>query len=338
MKQLGATKKESSQEENKSGVILGRFKELGEYHHRCLLGPKRRESITYPTFRENFETQELEPSFNTIVLPPMNSGIKTIIDKLESIDRKNQLDHGVPRDAQTSFFSRGLRMIYIVLSRDLDNDGKPWIGPWEYPTTVSKNLNKLQFENATKDKSKLRYGPYWTWDLIIQKYEDQDIARKTTDKRRTIKYTSNVDPECMALAGKVPMGAVYEDDFFIKNPELLEHYYKEVFTPEEIDAINLYDKTLEDFVIPVKDDEDIVKVLNQFPFNLDAKDENGNNLVRFKDELRREIEKYGIRLLESNANSLPEHTEEAKIETSEPVKEDAKIKKPKTEIDSDKGW
>jgi len=204
MKQPGATKEDVAKEESRSTAVIGRFKEFGEYHHRCLLGPKRRESVTYPTFKQEYETQQLVPSYHTIVLPPQSSGVKTIVDTLAGIERKLASDHNAGKDVMPQF-KRNTRYIYVVISRDLTNGDKPWMGAWEYPSTVSKEITGFQAEVSTRDKSKLRFGPYWTWDVIITKKVDEELASRISSKQLTTRYTTQIDPECMVLAGKIPI-------------------------------------------------------------------------------------------------------------------------------------
>jgi hypothetical protein len=309
MKQPGATKDDVAKEESRATAIVGRFKELGEYHHRCLLGPKRRESITYPTFRQDFETQQIVPSYNSIVLPPQSSGIRTIVDTLASLERKIAADHGASRDTMIPQFKRTTRYIYVVLSRDLTNGDKPWLGAWEYPSTISKDITNFQAEVSTRDKSKLRYGPYWTWDVIVTKKIDEELAAKTSNKQLTTRYTAQIDPECMVLAGKIPVEAVEDPDFFDKHPDLLKDIYSKVFTPEEVELIDAYELEIDSLVNPIKSNEEIVKIFNDFPINLEAKDANGAAIFKYKDDLYEEITKLGHRLLANDSSNvaLPEH-------------------------------
>jgi|GEM_PF-5345248 len=330
MKKLGATTQETSKEETLYGPTIGRFKEIKEYKHRCLSGPKRREAVTYPTFRRNFETHEIEASYNTIILPPVSTGIRSIFDKLEAIDKKIQESSGIDKKSMYSPLSRSTKFVYIVLSRDLENEGKPWVGPWEYPISVSRTITKLQAEESTKDSSKLRYGPYWTWDVIVEKFEDKNI--KSTDKRRTIKYTAQVDPECMPLAGKISKKAVEEADFFDNNPELFEKYLSTAFTPEEIEAINAYSHSLDDIVVPVTSDAEILAILAEFPINLQATDDAGNDVFKFKKQLALEIRSLGQNLL---AEHVPAETKQLPVEDSASA---TSMNTPLVEEPDSQGW
>jgi len=336
MRTLGITKKEAAQEEEQSSGLIGRFKDLGEYRHRCLYGPKRRETVVYPTWRKNLETNEMMPSWNTVILPPSTSGFRSLFDSFSAIDKTIQSKKGLDRSSISSPFNRTKRFIYIVLSRDIEVESGIWIGPWEYTTTVSKEIMKIQEEISTKDKTKLRFGPYWTYDIVINKYLDDELYRRTKSKQRSTRYSVSVDPESMNLAGKVPADIIDDPSFAENNPELVQDLYKACFTPDELEIISSYEHSLEDFVRPVTTNEEIMGILEKFPINLDATRET-EPIFKFKDELKEEISKFGDRLLAEyeTPKQLNESSTEDIIEDS---KETAENSNSKEDENDDLSW
>lgn len=317
---LGQTDDETRKEESSGYERVGRFSEEGEYHHRPLVGPKRRETIVYPTYWEDLETGELKLGFNSVIVTPK---VRNIVDKIAAIDRKVQEQNGIDRKSIRSSLDRTLRYIWIVLSRDITSEeGNTWIGPWEYPSRISKELTKLQREVSTKDNTKLRYGLYWTCDFIIERYIDKEVARKTGNKQFATRYSITVDPECMPMAGKLPKKLLDDKEYIAANQKKIEKLYTEVFTPEELNAIEEYmaNHDIQDFITPVETDEELLEVFTQRPINWDAKNNDGTPLFPYKDDLLEEINKYEGNLLANivqETPQLPDKSEDKPAEEKE---------------------
>ena len=329
---VGATSEETTREESSGYQEVGRFSDEAKYLHRALSGPKRKESIIYPTLRRDYDTGEVKEGFNSIVLVPQE---RTIIDKLAAVDRKIQEANGVEYRDTRSQFSRTLRYVWIVISRDLYEEGKPWIGPWEYPSRISKELTKFQRAKSTRDESKLGYGPYYTFDVVIEKYLDKDAMRKTGgNKQYSTRYSIEVDPSCMPMAGKLPVELVENPSYAAEHMDQVMQLYSKVFTPEELTAINNYEESLDDLILPTRTDEEILEILKEYPVNFNATDLSGNPAFKHCDELFEEIENMGIRILEAStmehAPALSESTDTPKPE-SEPEPEPEPKSEPKSE-------
>jgi len=331
---VGASNNETNSEESSGYLEVGRFSEEAKYLHRALSGPKRKESVIYPTLRRDYETGEVKESFNAIVLMPKE---RTIIDKIAAVDKKIQEANGISYDDTRSQFSRNLRYVWIVISRDLtEKEDVPWIGPWEYPSRISKELTRFQRVRSTKDRYKLGYGPYYTFDVIIEKYYDKDMMRKTGgNKQFSTRYSIEVDPSCMPMAGKLPVELVENPTYAAEHMDQVMQLYSKVFTPAELNAINEYGVSLDDLVVPVRTDEEILEILKEQPINFNATDVVGKPLFKHCDELFEEIKNMGIRILEGStmehAPALPENTdtpfeevEAPNFENTESVKEPAK--------------
>jgi len=326
---LGATSNEVALEEDFSRNIVGRFKDEGEFHHRCLSGPKRRESVVYPTWRRSIETDGLVPSYNSIVLPSDRTGERTIFDSFSAIDKNLQLKKGKDRRDIRTPFARNKKFLYIVLSRDIEVEGSTaWIGPWEYPTSVSKKITELQEELSTRKKENLMYGPYWSWDAVIKRYIDEEMYKKTKSRPRSIRYSVNVNPECNPLAGKVPAGILESRDFYASNIDMIDEFYRIAFTPEELDVIESYEGSLNEYVKPIDSAEALLEILHNFPINLDAMDKEGDPVFKHKEELKEELSKFGDRI-------FPEYKEPPQLEESIDKKKDEKVDTKAKEVSSE---
>jgi len=116
---------------------------------------------------------------------------------------------------------------------------------------------------------------------------------------------------------------VEDTNFFDKHPELLKDIYSKVFTPEEIELIDAYELEMDSLVSPIKSNDEIIKIFNDFPINLEATDANGVPVFKYKDELYEEVTKLGHRLLaeKSPEKSLPEHSTAEEVFEESPVVE-----------------
>jgi len=296
----GSTEKEIKDQEANGFVSIGRFSDIGEYIHRAISGPRKRETVIYPTFYEDWETNEIKETFNSITLVP---NARTVLDKIAAIDRKIQKSNGADKEEIRTQFNRSLRYMWIVLSRTEETEeGVPWIGPWEYPSRVSKQLTEAHKAIDSKDKTKLRYGLYFTFDHIVNKYYDKETMRKTSgNKQFSTRYSFEVDPSNIPMAGKLPADLLNRD-YREKHAKKIMDLYGQVFTPIELDAIEESEWALEDLVTPVKTDEEIMEILTERPINWNAVDLNGNDIFKNKEQLFDECQEFASRLLGAGAS------------------------------------
>lgn len=283
-----------------SAADIGTFKEYGNYTHRILDGPKRIDSCWYPSWREEADTGQIRASWNRLVLPKRSKG-KTITDKLAAIDRKIQEEEGVDRKYINSTFDRQTRYMYIVISRDETQDpANPWIGFWKYPTSVSKRVRKLNSKESSKNKGKLAYGPYWVYDIDIEKINEDSGG----DKRFTTKYNTDVVAETLKYAGKIPRRVVTDSNF---NYDKLGEIQKDVFTPEELEAIKSFmtDNSLNSFVKPMNNEEILNNLTTIAPIKWDEDN------FKFKDKLLEAASDYENKTIQSLAKSNRQLAERA---------------------------
>lgn len=245
---------------------LGTFSENRTYTHRVIAGPKRVEFVWYPCIREDVDTGEPRPSFNRLALKPrskMEGNQRLITDRLAAVDKKIQESQGVDKDHIESTFDRTARYIYIVISRDKSKGDDIWVGGWEYPSSVSKQLRELQAEESTSNKGMLNVGPYYTYDV--------NITRKKVSGKYGVKYSLNVEQSTVKYAGQIPTEVVNGSPEDIEaNKELLEKVQKDVFTPEELKAVNEFmeENSLDDLVNIIDSDEEVLQAFQNNPINL----------------------------------------------------------------------
>ncbi len=293
---LGATKKQIDEQMGVDYTNVRVFKEFGKYHHRIIQGPIRDEHAFYPTWRKDAETGVLEESFNKIELPKRDKKNKTVIDKIAALDNKIQADNGVDSKKIRSQFKRQLKYIWIVLSRDEQENGLPWIGAWTYPVNISKKLHEFMSMTRNAGDSKLMYGPIWSYDVIIEKYKTNDMYG--------VGYSVNVDPSSLKYAGKIPK-KLYEDaEYAAKNEDKIEAVFNNVFTEEERALIEKYteEHDIDSYTSPVKNDEEIMQVFQEFPIRWDA-EKDGVPVFKYKTDLLESLKVYADNKLQAIAET-----------------------------------
>lgn len=301
---LGGNDEQFEKEMGSGGSAdIGRFKEYGNYTHRILAGPKRMDSCWYPSWREDPDTGAIKSSWNRLVLPKRSKG-KTITDKLATLDRKVQKEEGIDSQYINSPFDRQTRYIYIVLSRDETQDPKdPWIGFWEYPTSVSKKVRKLNKKESSKNKGMLSYGPYWTYDIDIEKVNTDS----NSDKRFSTQYNTDVVAETIQYAGQIPVEVVTDPSF---QYEKLQEIQQDVFTPEELEAIQSFmdENELDSYVQPLSNEEIVNNLTSKSPIRWDEEQ------FKFKNKLLEAANNYKDRLVNSVASTNEQLAEQAESE------------------------
>jgi hypothetical protein len=308
---LGGRDEQYEQEEQGFNFTnVGRFDDKGTYTHRVIAGPKRIEYVWYPCVREDNDTGEPYSSSNRLALLPrakMDDGQKFITDKLAAIDRKIQEEHNVPKDRIRSTFDRTTRYLYIVISRDRSKQNDIWIGGWEYPASISKELRDLQKEESTSNKGMLNLGPYWTYDV--------NIIKKEVDGLYGIDYSIRAEQSTVKYAGQIPIEVVTGDkDALRKNKDLLQEVQNNVFTPEELEAIDDYmeSHSLDDLIDVYESNEEILQEMNNRPINLIGKRKSGKKIIQFPHKFSQMVNN------KMKDNLLPETTElEEELNTDE---------------------
>lgn len=297
----GQDEQYENEEQGFNFTDIGRFADTGTYTHRVIAGPKRIEYVWYPCVREDNDTGKPYPSSNRLSLLPrakMDDGQKFITDKLATVDRKVQEEHNVPKERIRSTFDRTTRYLYIVISRDRSKQDDIWIGGWEYPASISKELRDLQKEESTSNTGKLNLGPYWTYDV--------NITKKEVDGLYGIDYSIRAEQSTVKYAGQIPNGIVTggKDDLR-KHKDLLQKVQNDVFTPEELETIDNYmeNHSIDDLVDVFESNEEILQEMNNRPINLIGKRKSGKKIIQFPHKFSQLVNSR------MKDNLLPETTE-----------------------------
>lgn len=241
--------------DNEIGIqspTINRLQEVKDYTHRVVVGVLKREFMLYPSWGENSETGQPEQKLIPIDLDPNET---TVLDKLRMIEKRIRKD--LKEEKPSSMFNRTTRYVFMVFDRE---NPEVELVPYEYPWQVFKDLRDLQ-EMRAKDDSKLKNGPIYTWDAIIQKLKDPNKR----DPRYAISYKATVDTETIKFAGQIPVEAI-TDKNYDDTPWL-----KKALTEEEFSAVMKWSKEhpngLLDYV-DRKTDEQVLEQLHKFPVNL----------------------------------------------------------------------
>jgi hypothetical protein len=154
------------------------FAEIGKLRdgvstHRIVVGPARVETIWYPTLVE--KEGKLVQSMRTIVRPEGGTVLDPIVKFDEELTRKVMRQEGASEDEVKKYKSALRPQIvyrFLVFDRDLDNQGKPTLRPFDYPFTVKDELEDLQTTPNKKHPGFLEYGMCFMFDVYIEKAKD----------------------------------------------------------------------------------------------------------------------------------------------------------------------
>ena len=285
---------------------IGYFKDLGTYIHRVLKGPFVFKGFIYPAWKEDFETGEMIPTYHKIVVPQKLEN--TIMDKLAFLDRQVQSSLG-GKDRIVSQFAPSTLYIFAVIDRKASTEDI-WVGFWEYKRSLVRDLNSLQKKLSTKDSEKLMYGPYWSYDVVIEKKYDEVMMEKTGGNLQySTRYELDIDPETLVLSGKYP-AKYLNRDYYLQHKEEVEEFdnkcYAQVFSEEELSAIQeFFEKNNPEHIISARDNQELLEELKKFPINWDAEID-GQPAFPHRDKLFKKLEEVNERLLNMINKTLPD--------------------------------
>ena len=243
--------------------------------HRILFGPVRQKTVWYPTLVED-EDGSMKQSMRAFKPPETGSPL----DALASLEKRVRRNKGEEKP-KSSLDPRN-RWLYLVIN--LESEEYPKVEIAEYPWSVFDALVSLEKAEHPKDKTKLRHGLLFMFDVIITKKVNPKLPPQFGTK-----YEVEPDPD-NPFTGKIPKS------YWGKTAsELAEHGIDlEDFFPEEMwQAIQEAEIDLQAEAAP-DSIEDIKAKLEEFPIFLGATDDAGNYRFPAISELADQAEKLGI--------------------------------------------
>jgi len=316
-----------------SGRVVLKTGEGGN-RHRVLRGPFRASTVYWPTLVN--EEGELKPRMKTVTVPPTGS---EFVKKLASVEEEVRRTMG--ENEPKSQFKTSHTFLYLIFDREDETD-PPEVKVASYKYSVYKRLEEIQRELSTKDKSFLKYGLIFMYDVIVKKIvEDPNRPIYTT------KYKVEVDIENNPMQGRVPADVLNLNTKDLNDLLAENDVFSEVFTPEEIEIIDACKIKLDEETKPNTEAEIIAK-FHEFPINLQAKNpQTGMFHFPQNDRFISYLKNMELPLLgEGNGKALKEpekeqpqkETEKEPIEDAEVVEEKVKEEveeKPKKETEKE---
>jgi len=259
--------------------------------HRILFGPVQIQTVFYPTREVDRETGELKSTKHAIVVPRSGS----IFDELAAMDKRIKFALGEKNPDST--FTPNQSFLYLVFNRA---EAESIVRVGEYKYSVVKQFIEKEEAVSTKDKTKLMYGPIFSWDAIIDKKVDPSKPKKFG-----VKYEVSVNPEACPLMGQIPI-----EWLSLSIKEFFAHVERDVvFTDEEVEAIQSCEIDLHS-VAKARSSEEILELLQKFPIDLNANTPEGKLVFPAPKEFLLRLEELSINYL------LPSTIEPSTIEPS----------------------
>jgi hypothetical protein len=252
---------------------------LGDNRYRFLYGPVKYKTVFYPSIWVDQNTKEVKSIKHAVNVPQEGS----IFDELAALDRTIRASMG--EEKPKSVFFPATRFLYLGFNRA---EPTPTVRIIEVKRTVMEGLIKLEDARSTKDQSKLRYGPIFTWDAIVKKTQDPSLP-----VQRGTKYGVEVDPEVAPFMGQVPVECLRDTVgvFFGKFDKT------KVFTEKEIEAIHTSELDLKVFSKAMNNEEIMAEFL-QYPIDLNAVTPDGTYVFPAPKDYVKKLQDAGIKFLE----------------------------------------
>lgn len=262
---------------------------LGDNKYRFLYGPLKVKTVFYPSIYTDPNTNEVKSIRKGVNVPDSGS----IFDQLAALDKTIRASMG--EEKPRSPFVPSTKFLYLGFNRA---EPQVKVRIIEVKRTVMEGLIKLEDARSTRDSSKLRYGPIFSWDAIVTKSQDPNKPKEIGTK-----YSVQVDPESMPLSGQIPVEwlKLSPADFFGKVDKL------KVFTEEELDIIHATDLDLREHG-KSKSNEEIVADFQKFPIDFTAVNSDGSYVFPNPNEFMVKLKEMGIKFIENNQPAqLPEY-------------------------------
>ena len=172
MMNLGQRELYSQARRNYSGDIIR--PDIGENIYRILVGPIRVTTAFYPTI---IDSDEGSKQVVTAIVVPNDK--ETIFSKIAQAEKRVWMQLGQPKKKPS--LEPSDRWFYLVFSGPRNNrkkdpeTGLPKIDILSTTWTIYERLGQLEEEVSTKDKTKLRNGLIWMFDVIVKKTKDPRV-------------------------------------------------------------------------------------------------------------------------------------------------------------------
>ena len=289
--------------------------------HRVLTGPFLTRSVYWPTMAE--EGGQMVQRMRSVLIPKTGSELLRSLSDAEKEFRRTMGEND-PR----SQFTPSNAYLYLVFNRDeaVAEGDLPQVRVAAYKQTIFNRLKEIQEERSTKDSNNLKNGLIFMYDVQIKKtIGDKSRARFTT------KYTVDVDSENNKFQGNIPAKMLEMSwDQVVK---VLDEnkLWGEIFTPEELQAIEDCEIDLAAETKP-NTEEEILAKLKDNPVFLGAKDPNsGQFMFPQNEQFMTFLKSKEVPILESAAQSqLPPKSEspiqiEEKPQETKPESQEIKV-------------
>ena len=261
--------------------------------HRVLRGPFLMRSVYWPTLI--LDQGQYNQRMKSVLVPKTGSTLLRSLSDTEKEFRRTQGESD-PR----SQFTPSNTYMYLILNRDevKAEDELPVVRVAAYKQTIYNRLEEIQSEKSTKDKTKLKNGLIFMYDVQIKKTVG-DAAKP----RYTTKYTVDVDSENNKVQGVMPI-ELHEMPVD-KMMEVLtnNNIWKSIFTEQELAAIDACEIDLGTETNP-NNEEEILHKLKENPIFLGAKDGNsGQFLFPQNEQFMKFLKSKELPILESAAQA-----------------------------------
>ena len=282
----------------------------GANTHRVLNGPFLMRSVYWPTLV--LDQGQYNQRMKSVLVPKTGS---TFLRSLSDSEKefKRLMGESDPR----SQFTPSNTYMYLIFNRDeiKAEDELPVVRVAAYKQTVYNRLEEIQSEKSTKDKTKLKNGLIFMYDVQIKKTVG-DAARA----RYTTKYTVDVDSENNVVQGSIPIELYGMPVDKMMEVLTTNNIWKSIFTEQELAAIDACEIDLEMETNP-NNEEEILHKLKDNPIFLGAKDGNsGQFLFPQNEQFMAFLKNKELPILESvaQAQQLAEGKTDAPTDAKQP--------------------
>lgn len=265
-----------------SGTISSRVtvSSPGEYLHRVLGGGYAVYQVWYPTMYFDEESKAWRPSWRSLIIDPDETNVLTLLaaqDKKDlasfmgKADVRSRLDP--TRRYWYAIFDQKDTYVYLQKKQQnlLTPEDSLQIQVAEYPFKVSKELVNLEETRDIRNPDKLRYGPIFTFDIIITHEYNAN-----TPGAEFMKHDYRIEVDDAPLKGQLDASILDSNDPL---GDLTDDQKAAIFLPEQLELIEEYDfDNLKKAASPMSAKE-IAEFLSKNPINLYARSKDGRTPI-----------------------------------------------------------
>lgn len=308
------TSKTQRKDQIKSGFLDDQIKLVdGSNVHRVISGPQGIKTFFYSTIKE--QDGKLDSSWQAINFKEDG----TLIDALITLEEKvrkglGQKVHKVKGEDNADVIQLGFnpRKNWFYLAFDLMDKTDPRVRAVKYPKTVKDAIYKLETKADPMKTDVLLNGPFYCYNLLIDKVIEPGKSRRFGTSYETGIYGDN------EFKSMIPVGYLTEEP-----SDVIEALggMDVVFTEAMIQAIEECNLDLESELKP-KTSAEIQKILEENPINIFGVRSNTKNDYLYPHEVpefKEGIQALGLPVAELDPNtSAPVAPVKTSIQTSEP--------------------